>query len=108
MTPISEIIPGQAIAIVTYAKDQPEYIALPAHRSEDGIVTTRWKMTWKERLQVIWHGSIWLSVMTFNKPLQPVKLDTECPLAAAKRPSIDSEKEKVCSGSTTTKIIWRD
>lgn len=66
--------------ITTFAKDQPEYIPLPSHRQPGGTVTTRWRLSWKERLLVVFGGSIWLQVLTFNEPLQPVKLTAECPL----------------------------
>lgn len=82
MTPTEEIIPGFDIRdeLVYFAKDQPEYITLPAWRGDDGRVVTRWKLSWKERLQVLLGGSIWLSVLTLKHPLQPVKLETQCPL----------------------------
>ncbi len=57
-----------------YAKNQPEYLGLPAHKTPDGIVTSCYELTWKERLQVLFGAKIWLSLMTFNKPLQPQKL----------------------------------
>ena len=54
-----------------YAKDQPEYLPLPAHQTEDGMVITCWALTWRERLRILLTGRIWLSVLTFNKLLQP-------------------------------------
>jgi hypothetical protein len=38
------------------------------------MVTTRWKLSWKERLQVLFGGCVWLSMLTFNRPLQPAML----------------------------------
>jgi len=66
--------------VTTYAKDQPEYLPLPCFKEDDGTVITRWRLSWWERLQVLVGGSIWLSVLTFNRPLQPVKLETTCPI----------------------------
>lgn len=82
MTPTENIIPGFDIRdeLVYYAKNQPEYITLPAWRNDEGMVVTRWNLTWKERFLVLLQGSIWLTLLTFNKPLQPVKLTTQCPL----------------------------
>lgn len=77
MKPVSPVIPG--LPEVVYAKDQPEYLPLPAHRAEDGCVTTRWRLTWKERLKVLVTGNIWLQLLTFNQPLQPVMLHTHLP-----------------------------
>jgi hypothetical protein len=64
---------------IIYAKDQPEYIPLPALKMDDGLVITRWKLSFVERFTLFFTGSIWLSLLTFNGPLQPVKLDVKCP-----------------------------
>ena len=61
---------------VVYAKDQPEYLPLPAIRNDTGIVITRWKLSWRERLRAVWSGDLYLTILTFNRPLQPIKLDT--------------------------------
>lgn len=79
MNPVSPVIPGIKLPEVVYAKYQPEYIPLPAYRTSDGVVLTRWKLTWAERFRVTFGGNIWLWVLTFNKPLQPVKLEAVCP-----------------------------
>lgn len=63
----------------TYAKNQPEYLPLPAYRAPDGTVTTCWRLDWHERLHVLFGGRIWLKMLTFNKPLQPVLLSTTDP-----------------------------
>jgi hypothetical protein len=57
---------------VVFAKDQPEYLPLPAHRTDDGIVTSCWALSWRERIKVLFTGRIWWSVSTFNHPLQPL------------------------------------
>lgn len=60
-------------ANVVYAKNQPEYLQLPVYKAEDGEVISCWKMSFKERLIFIITGKIWISVLTFNKPLQPIR-----------------------------------
>lgn len=60
-----------------YAKDQPEYLPLPVFKEQDGTVTSCWQMTFKERLQVLFSGKIWLTLLTFNQPLQPVIMRTD-------------------------------
>lgn len=65
---------------VVYAKDQPEYIPLPAIRTADGTVITRWRLSWRERLRVLLHGEVYLTVLTFNHPLQPVRLEVSTPM----------------------------
>lgn len=59
---------------VVYAKDQPEYLPLPAHRSKEGEVTTCWELSFLERLKVLWTGRVYLTQLTFNEPLQPVRM----------------------------------
>ena len=58
-----------------YAKDQPAYIPLPVHKRESfGEVVSCWGLTWRERFHVLIMGKVWLSVLTFNQPLQPQKM----------------------------------
>ena len=66
-------------ANVIFAKDQPEYIPLPAFRKESpqGEVITCWQLSFKERLRILFKGEIWLSMLTFNKPLTPSFLTTK-------------------------------
>ena len=59
-----------------YAKNQKEYLPLPAHKTDDGIVISCWKMTLKERIKAFFTGKIYVSNMTFNMPLQPQRLMT--------------------------------
>ena len=59
-----------------YGSGQPEYLPLPAHRDKDGTVTTCWELTPEELEEVKKSGKIWLSQMTFNRPLQPVNMFT--------------------------------
>ncbi len=58
---------------VVFAKDQPQYLQLPAHVDRvNGVVTSCWKLTWKERLKVLITGKMFISQLTFNKALQPI------------------------------------
>lgn len=54
------------------AKNQPEYLPLPVHKTQDGIVVSCWRFTWRERLRILIHGTMWLQCYTFNQPLQPL------------------------------------
>lgn len=59
---------------VTYAADQPEYLPLPALRTPDGRVTSCWKPNPGE-LALLNNGvGIFLTLHTFNGPLQPIML----------------------------------
>ena len=66
-------------ANVTFAKDQPEYQPLPAFRNDSlqGEVITCWNLTFRERLRILFKGEIWLSLLTFNKPLTPSFITTK-------------------------------
>ena len=66
-------------ANITFAKDQSEYIPLPAYKREDGTVISCWQLNWKERFKLLINGRIWLRMLTFNKPLQPQRLDIDSP-----------------------------
>lgn len=59
---------------VTYAEDQPEYQPLPVFRQRDGIVVSCWELTDEEIEKIKESKQIFLSVMTFNQPLQPLFL----------------------------------
>ncbi len=57
-----------------FAEHQPEYIPLPAYRVPNDPtfrVVFCWKLSFLERLKVLFTGVIWHQVLTFNKPLQP-------------------------------------
>lgn len=56
---------------IIYAKDQKEYLPLPAFKDPAGVVTSCWKMSLKERLTVLFKGKVYLSLWSFNQPLQP-------------------------------------
>lgn len=62
---------------VVYAKDQKEYMPLPALRFDDGTVISCWKMSWKELFKILLHRKVWVSVLTFNKPLQPLLVSSD-------------------------------
>ena len=64
---------------VVFAKDQPEYLPLPAMRTLDGEVTSCWGMTWRERLRVLWTRRVYITLLTFGEPLQPQIVSTQPP-----------------------------
>jgi hypothetical protein len=78
--PVLPVVPGFALEVTTFAEYQERYDPLPSHCQPDGTVTTRWVLSWRERLLVAFGGSIWLQVLTFNELLQPVKLTAVCPI----------------------------
>lgn len=69
------------------AKDQPQYLPLPAFvdkNTEQGIVVSCWKLTWKERIKCLLFGKIYLQILTFNHPLQPQLPSVDSPFIKIK------------------------
>ena len=66
-------------ANITFAKDQPEYLPLPAYADGTGELVSCWKLTFYERLKILLTGRLWLWVLTFNQPLQPQLPSVEDP-----------------------------
>jgi hypothetical protein len=64
---------------VTFAKDQPEYMPLPAFKNDSpqGEVITCWSLSFRERLRILFKGEVWVSMLTFNKPLTPNFITTK-------------------------------
>jgi hypothetical protein len=59
---------------VVYAKDQPEYTPLPVYLQPDGTVHTCW-MPSEEEIRAILAGEpIVIEVLTFGRPLQPLRV----------------------------------
>jgi len=64
MTPIE--FPEQTMV---WAKDQPPYLPLPAFTNERETITC-WRLTWRERIAVLWAGRLWLRQVNFGRRLQ--------------------------------------
>jgi hypothetical protein len=65
---------------VVWAKNQPEYEPLPAYTDEQETISL-WKLTWRERLHVLFTGKLWLRQLNFGSPLQPQLPSTVSPWA---------------------------
>jgi len=80
MKPLSPVVLDSeerwGVSEIVFAKDQPEYIPLPALKFQDGLVVTRWSLSLKERLNLLFGGSIFLGMLTYNHPLQPIRIST--------------------------------
>ena len=80
-SPVSLVHPE--LPETVYAKNQPPYIPLPTVLCDgpEGMVISRWKLSLCERLKVLFFGNIWLRLLTFGKPLQPIALEVDDPWA---------------------------
>ena len=59
---------------VRIAENQPEYITLPVHKKFDsphGEIVSCWKLSFKERIKILFTGIMWHSLWTFNESVQP-------------------------------------
>ncbi|MGO1069283.1 hypothetical protein [Lysobacter sp. CA199] len=65
------------------AKDQPEYMPMPALvvKNRETEVVCCWRLSWRERITLLFTGRIWHSVMTFGRSLQPQLLSVDIPSA---------------------------
>lgn len=63
-------------ANTVFAENQPPYAPLPAEVRRGGVVVTRWRLGFYERLRVLFGAPVWLHQMSFGQPLQPVFLST--------------------------------
>jgi hypothetical protein len=70
------VIEGLEDKEVVFAKDQPEYIPLRALVStgDDKSVLTRWALTQEQRKSISDGSDIYLELLTFGEPLQPIRI----------------------------------
>lgn len=65
------------------AKDQPQYQPqyqpLPVHVTDDGVVTSCWKLSWFDRLNALLTGRVYVCQLTFWNALQPQLLSVARP-----------------------------
>lgn len=65
--------PRSEAAVVVWAKDQPEYLPLPAN-VDSQHTETKWRLDWKERLHILFCGTLYMTTRNFGSPLQPIRL----------------------------------
>jgi hypothetical protein len=86
MHPLSPVIPSANADEVVYAEKQSEYAPLPCIKAPDGAILIRWSVNEEEMRQIAQQGYIYLCVMTFNQPLQPLLMTTYIPEGFETRP----------------------
>lgn len=57
---------------IVFAKNQKEYLPLPAYMANDekGTAVTCWQLTWRERIKILFTGKLWWTQLTFGQKLQ--------------------------------------
>ncbi len=69
-----------AEANVQIAEHQDEYLTLPSHVDDEGVVTSHWQPSPEELERLQQGGRVVLTVHTFSNPLQPVMLGVSDPI----------------------------
>ena len=80
-----------------FAKDQEPYLPLPAWKKpndEKGVVVCCWGVSFVERVKILFSGRIYLSMLSFNKPLTPNRIYVESPIKYFTAPIKPYEEEK--------------
>lgn len=75
MEPVESGLAAEDATRVIFAKDQPEYMPLPALVFPDGKICTEWRLTEDERARIQTGENIRLWIWNFGHPLQPVALE---------------------------------
>lgn len=62
-----------------FAKNQEQYKPLPAYKANTptGEVVTCWRLSFVERLRILFTGRLWACLLTFNGPLAPSFFSTK-------------------------------
>lgn len=57
---------------VIMGKDQPEYLPLPAIKTPDGKVITRWKPSAEDLRKLAAGEDVFVTLWTFGQPMNPI------------------------------------
>lgn len=73
---------------VIFAKNQEPYLPLPACKIKDknGTVVCCWQATLLERIKILFSGKLYLSLLSFDKPLTPNRIHAENPIKYFEEP----------------------
>jgi hypothetical protein len=96
--------PGHTVVL---ARDQPQFRPMPAHLSQDGIVTCCWRLGFLERLRVLLHGEIWHQIMTHRERLQPQSLTVRRPAEVLKVHSCNADSAPRLPGDERPISVFR-
>lgn len=77
-----------------FGEGQPQYEPLPVLLFPDGQVISCWQLSEEEKARVAETGEIWLSQLTFNRPLQPVFMTVEKADLVIKAPEAGAQPQE--------------
>lgn len=72
---ISPVLQKYVDREVIIAKDQPQYMPLPALCTASGKVLTRWSFTHEERRAIALGADLYLCILACHQPLQPILME---------------------------------
>lgn len=106
MRPVTPVLPGheKLIAETVVAKDQEQYNPLPSIivPGSEGEVLSRWEMSDEEKILLLSGGHVYLSIMTFGGPLQPILLRIATPdMIIDEKRAIELPRENMAVDVTT-------
>lgn len=60
---------------IVVAKNQPEYEPLPMKISvhSDGLAACCYKLTFRERIKLLFTGKLWIETLTFHRGITPIR-----------------------------------
>ena len=60
---------------IVFAKNQPPYLPLPAYQDDiqGGRIFHCWQLSLSERFKIFFSGKLWINVLNFYCPPQPIK-----------------------------------
>jgi hypothetical protein len=72
---------------VVYAKNQQPYLPLPSYQDDEqgGRIFHCWKLTIRERIKILFTGKLWINVLNFHLPPQPIKPMVDSPFIKINR-----------------------
>ncbi len=87
-------------ANTTFARNQPEYLPLPAWTDGNQVVSG-WSLTLHERLHILFSGVIWIRQMTFGHKLQPLRPQALSPFPKMPMVANDNIEHKTIGSDPT-------
>lgn len=78
MKPIKQVGKNQLANVNLLPGESGAEDSLWAYRNEEmNTFTSRWKLTWRERISILFGGSVWFSLMGRGHP--PIRIDANEP-----------------------------